>query len=117
MALFSLTAEICSTNSSIKGGEEVRKDVVTKVSLISEFDSAREAFLHIVKLAGHLNGWIAKSRVVPACKETGEILAPQNLLTAPPKTACLLGELVVLPIKRVPEVAIKQPYTCKEKES
>jgi hypothetical protein len=117
MALFSLTADICSTSSTIAGGEEVRKDVVTKVTLTSEFDSARDAFLHIVKLAQNLNGWISKSKVLPADPQTGEVYDPQRLLPAPPPVVCLLGELVVTPVRRIPEVAIKQPYTYKEDES
>lgn len=117
MALFSITADICSTTSIISGGEEVRNDVVTKVLLTSEFDNARDAFLHLVSLAKKLNGWISKSKVLPADRKTGEILDPQRLLPAPTPTVSLLGELVVTPIKRIPEVAIKQPYTYKEDES
>lgn len=113
MALFSITAEIHSNASRIVGGEEETYTNVASVAVTSEFPCARDAFLHLVQIAGDARGWIAKSKIMPADKETGEIHAPIHLLAPPKPTVCPLSELTVVIPKRIAEVAIKEPYTYK----
>jgi hypothetical protein len=82
-----------------------------------EWDTLNDARNHVIDIARSVRGWIIQLRILPFDTVTGEVLElnPDTpLLPAPKPKVCPLGELTVEPVVRLPEVAIKQPYTYKE---